>query len=250
MLWARKALRMAVNDRGLPPRKGFSEGHSEGCRAMSVVTLVQLAFAICCFVLAGSSAKAWAMAPDTGRLLITLALYTIGNLVMLRLIRAMGMAVALSVSNVLQLVAVNVVALAFYGERLGFRARRRRRSRGCRGRADHARSFAAVRHGTHGCNLRPRANVGKPSQDGPVPWLPALPCWFQRCLALATGTEASAAATQNANVHRHHRAHLSRAAVAEAATTVPYRGLTVTRPPAAETAPDDQESLSGRPGPL
>ena len=60
-------------------------------------------------------------------------------------------------------------------------------------------------------------------------------------LALATGTEASAAATQNANVHRHHRAHLSRAAVAVAATTVPYRGLTVTRPPAAETAPDDQE---------
>lgn len=86
---------------------------------MSVVTLFQLGFAICCFVLAGSSAKAWAMTPDTGRLLITLALYTIGNLVMLRLIRTMGMAVALSVSNVVQLVAVNAVALIFYGERLG-----------------------------------------------------------------------------------------------------------------------------------
>lgn len=59
--------------------------------------------------------------------------------------------------------------------------------------------------------------------------------------ALAIGTEASAAATQDLNVHRHHRAHQPRAEVAVAATTVPYRGLTITRPPAAEAGPDDEE---------
>ena len=51
-------------------------------------------------------------------LVATLALYTIGNLIMLRLIRDLGMGVALSLSAVVQLVAVNLVAFAVFGERL------------------------------------------------------------------------------------------------------------------------------------
>ena len=59
--------------------------------------------------------------------------------------------------------------------------------------------------------------------------------------ALAIGAEASAAAAQENTAHRHHRARQSRAVVTLAATPVPYRGLTITRPPAAGTVPDDQE---------
>jgi len=48
-----------------------------------------------------------------------LALYTAGNLIMLRLIREFGMGVALSLSAVIQLVAVNLVAFFWFGERVG-----------------------------------------------------------------------------------------------------------------------------------
>lgn len=71
------------------------------------------------FVSAASSAKAWALsANNIGWLALTLALYTAGNLIMMRLIRDVGMSVALSLSAVVQLVAVNVVALAVFGERV------------------------------------------------------------------------------------------------------------------------------------
>ena len=49
---------------------------------------------------------------------LTLVLYSLGNLVMLRLVREFGMSVSFSLSAVIQLVAVNVVALVFFGERV------------------------------------------------------------------------------------------------------------------------------------
>jgi multidrug transporter EmrE-like cation transporter len=52
--------------------------------------------------------------------LLTLLLYSAGNLIMLRLVRDFGMSSAFSLSAVLQLVAVNVIALAWYGESLSF----------------------------------------------------------------------------------------------------------------------------------
>ena len=55
-----------------------------------------------------------------GKLVLTLLLYSAGNLVMLRLVREFGMASAFSLSAVIQLVAVNVIALAWFGERLSF----------------------------------------------------------------------------------------------------------------------------------
>jgi glucose uptake protein GlcU len=45
-------------------------------------------------------------------------LYSLGNLVMLKLIRDFGMSVSLSLSAVIQLVAVNAIALFFFGEKL------------------------------------------------------------------------------------------------------------------------------------
>ena len=86
---------------------------------MNLVAFAQLAAATVSFVVAATVAKAWAVSPGWGKLLLALALYTAGNLVMLRLIRLLGMATAFSLSAVAQLVAVNAVALVFYGERLG-----------------------------------------------------------------------------------------------------------------------------------
>ena len=50
-------------------------------------------------------------------LLIALCLYTLGNLMMVRLMRETGMAVAISVSAVLQLVLASAVGLTLFGER-------------------------------------------------------------------------------------------------------------------------------------
>jgi multidrug transporter EmrE-like cation transporter len=73
------------------------------------------------FVGAASSAKAWALSANSiPWLALTLALYTIGNLIMLRLIRDVGMGVALSLSAVVQLVTVNIVAFAIFGEKVSF----------------------------------------------------------------------------------------------------------------------------------
>lgn len=85
---------------------------------MSFSGLFQLGLSTAVFLLAATVAKYWAMAPTFGKLALTLALYTLGNLIMLRLIRDFGMSVSLSLSSVIQLVAVNAIALAFFGERL------------------------------------------------------------------------------------------------------------------------------------
>ena len=79
---------------------------------------LQLVISTVIFLLAATVAKHWAMAPTLGKLLLTLALYSAGNLIMLRLVREFGMASAFSLSAVIQLVAVNVIALAWFGERL------------------------------------------------------------------------------------------------------------------------------------
>lgn len=71
------------------------------------------------FIAAASAAKSWALSANSWALLaLTLGLYTIGNLIMLRLIRDMGMGVALSLSGLVQLIAVNLVAVGIFGERL------------------------------------------------------------------------------------------------------------------------------------
>ncbi len=86
---------------------------------MDAFALIQLAAATAIFIAAATTAKAWALDPSLSKIVLTMLLYTGGNLIMLRLIRLMGMATAFSVSAVLQLVAVNLVAILFYGERVG-----------------------------------------------------------------------------------------------------------------------------------
>jgi len=85
---------------------------------MSLAGFLQLGVSTVIFLLAATGAKSWALAPSLGKLVLTLALYTLGNLIMLRLVREFGMSVAFSLSAVIQLVAVNLVALTWFGERL------------------------------------------------------------------------------------------------------------------------------------
>ncbi len=79
----------------------------------------QLGLSTVVFLLAAAVAKEWGLAPSFGKIVLTLGLYSLGNLIMLRLVREFGMSISFSLSAVIQLVAVNAVALAFYGERLG-----------------------------------------------------------------------------------------------------------------------------------
>ena len=85
---------------------------------MSLFGMLQLGLSTVIFLLAATMAKSWALAPSVGKLVLTLLLYSAGNLVMLRLVREFGMASAFSLSAVIQLVAVNVIALSWFGERL------------------------------------------------------------------------------------------------------------------------------------
>lgn len=86
---------------------------------MSIWGLLQLGLAVIIFLLAATVAKYWAITPTIGKIVLALALYSTGNLVMLKLVRDFGMATAFSLSAVIQLVAVNLIALIYFGERLG-----------------------------------------------------------------------------------------------------------------------------------
>jgi multidrug transporter EmrE-like cation transporter len=85
---------------------------------MNVSGMVQLGASTAVFLAAASAAKAWTMTPTLWRMVLVLALYSLGNLIMLRLIRDFGMGVALSLSGIIQLLAVNVIAFAIFGERV------------------------------------------------------------------------------------------------------------------------------------
>jgi multidrug transporter EmrE-like cation transporter len=86
---------------------------------MTVPAFLQLCVATAIFIGAASSAKAWSMSPSFGRVILTLALYVLGNLLVMRLLRQIGMATAFSITAVLQLVAVNLVAIFVFGEKVG-----------------------------------------------------------------------------------------------------------------------------------
>lgn len=87
-------------------------------KTVSFWGLAQLCISTVIFLLAATAAKQWGLAPSFGKIVLTLALYSLGNLIMLRLIREFGMSVSFSLSAVIQLVSVNAVALVFFGERV------------------------------------------------------------------------------------------------------------------------------------
>ena len=80
------------------------------------VALVLLAAGI--FVAAGACAKLYALVPEWPRLIAALALYTAGNLVIIRVVRDAGLGLTMSVSTVVQLVVMNLLAVIVFRERL------------------------------------------------------------------------------------------------------------------------------------
>ena len=76
-----------------------------------------LALAMLVFLLAASSLRAFAGGAGAWVLVFALALYCVGNLMMVPLMKSQGMAVAMSISAVLQLVLSALVAVVAFGER-------------------------------------------------------------------------------------------------------------------------------------
>ena len=76
-----------------------------------------LGVAMLVFLSAASSLRAYAGGATIWVLVLALALYCLGNLMMVPLMKANGMAVAMSVSAVLQLVMSSLVAVTWFGER-------------------------------------------------------------------------------------------------------------------------------------
>lgn len=84
---------------------------------MSGLTLVWLGGAMVVFLSATSILRSYAATPHLPSLVGALILYCIGNLMMIRVLRDSGMAIAVSVSSVLQLVLGTVIAVMLFGER-------------------------------------------------------------------------------------------------------------------------------------
>ena len=84
---------------------------------MSGALMLWLAVAMAVFITANSVLRAYVSNAQVWVLLMALALFSIGNLMMVRLMRESGLAVAISVSSIVQLVMIGLVAWFIFGER-------------------------------------------------------------------------------------------------------------------------------------
>jgi glucose uptake protein len=84
---------------------------------MAAGSILWLAGAMAVFIAANSTLRAYAGGGAVWVLVAALAMFCLGNLMMVRLMRESGLAIAISVSSVVQLVLISVVAVAVFGER-------------------------------------------------------------------------------------------------------------------------------------
>jgi len=84
---------------------------------MSLSLMFWLAGVMAIFMAAASSLRVYVDRPSVWLLVLAIGLYTAGNLMMVRVMRESGLAVAMSVSAVLQLVLINLIGLLIFGER-------------------------------------------------------------------------------------------------------------------------------------
>ena len=85
---------------------------------MSLANLSLMVLAAVIFVAAAGGAKLYVLEPAWWRLGGMLVLYTAGNLVVVRVLREVGLALAMSLSSVAQLIVVNILAVLIFRERL------------------------------------------------------------------------------------------------------------------------------------
>jgi len=84
---------------------------------VSLATLLVLAVAVPTFTVAATLSRFYASDGRVLILVIALALYTVGNILMVRLMRDMGLGVAVSLATIAQLVLINLVAFLVFQER-------------------------------------------------------------------------------------------------------------------------------------
>ena len=70
------------------------------------------------FIGAATASRVYVGTTNILYLLLSLALYVVGNLMMLKLMREGGLAMAVSISAIAQLLLINVIAMVVFGERL------------------------------------------------------------------------------------------------------------------------------------
>ena len=85
---------------------------------MSPINLGLVILAAIIFVGATACAKLYVLEPAWWRLAGALVLYTVGNLVVIRVLREVGLGLAMSLSTVVQLIVVNLLAVVIFRERL------------------------------------------------------------------------------------------------------------------------------------
>ncbi|MBP1846373.1 glucose uptake protein [Rhizobium petrolearium] len=85
---------------------------------MNSVFLLWLTGAMVTFLSAATASRAYVANSNIIVLLLSLGLYCIGNLMMVRLMREAGLGLAISASAIAQLLLINVISFAIFGERL------------------------------------------------------------------------------------------------------------------------------------
>ncbi|MEJ8571388.1 hypothetical protein [Microbaculum marinum] len=85
---------------------------------MKPVFLLWLLASMVAFLSAATASRAYVTSNNVAVLVLSLALYTAGNLMMVNLMREGGLGLAISASAIVQLLLINVIAFAIFGERM------------------------------------------------------------------------------------------------------------------------------------
>ena len=85
---------------------------------MSLSFVLMLAVSSVIFMAAASASRAYFSTDNWLLVLLSMCLYVAGNLIMIRIMREGGLGLAISISAIVQLLLINIIAFAFYGERL------------------------------------------------------------------------------------------------------------------------------------
>ena len=85
---------------------------------MNAAFLLWLCGAMATFLATATASRAYIASNNILLLLLSLVLYCVGNLMMVKLMREGGLGLAISVSAIAQLLLINVIAFAVFGEKL------------------------------------------------------------------------------------------------------------------------------------
>ena len=85
---------------------------------MAPASLLWLGLAMAVFIAANSSLRSFAGSSWWPMLAVALLLFSVGNVMMVRLMRESGLALPVALSSVAQLVLLTLVAVTWFGERL------------------------------------------------------------------------------------------------------------------------------------